>query len=52
MAYHTFSFYWKRRHDPKWRLDYQVSLWTRVRNALILSNLIVYGIIIFLKVNA
>jgi endo-alpha-1,4-polygalactosaminidase (GH114 family) len=47
MAYHTFSFYWKRRHDPKWQLDYQIAFWSRIRNVLIAANLVVYAMIFF-----
>ncbi|WP_187387629.1 hypothetical protein [Weissella muntiaci] len=38
MAKHTFGFYFKRRHDPKWHDDYVIA----VCNKIIVSGLIIF----------
>lgn len=48
MAYHTFEFLRKRRHEPKWKLDYQIALLSRILYGLIIANVFVWGYGLFI----
>lgn len=48
MAYHTFEFLRKRRHEPKWKLDYQIALLSRILYSLIIANVFVWGYGLFI----